>query len=67
MEFDEIRKRLEAVSRVRTQRQAAERRIPGERLSRKLREAFARQRPAESGDGPNDVQGHAMDPDRRQG
>ena len=43
MPFDEIRQRLDAVQRVRAQRDAAERRMPGERLRRELREAFARE------------------------
>ena len=47
MPFDEIRQRLEAVQRVRAQRDAAERRVPGERLRRELREAFARNRASE--------------------
>jgi hypothetical protein len=47
MPFDEIRQRLEAVQRVRAQRDAAERRVPGERLRRGLREAFAGKRASE--------------------
>jgi hypothetical protein len=43
MPFEDIRQRLEAVQKVRSQRDAAERRIPGERLRRELREAFTRQ------------------------
>ena len=43
MPFEDIRQRLEAAQRVRTQRDAAERRVSGERLRRELREAFARQ------------------------
>ena len=47
MPFDEIRKRLEGVQRVRAQRDAAERRVPGERLRRALREEFAGKRASE--------------------
>jgi hypothetical protein len=44
MDPKEFRKRLRAERSVRAQRDAAERRIPGERLRREIREAFARER-----------------------
>ncbi len=43
MESDDFDKRIEAVRSVRSQRDAAERAIPGERLRREIREAFERQ------------------------
>jgi hypothetical protein len=48
MDFKEFRKRVQAERSVRAQRDAAERRIPGERLRREIREAFARERERES-------------------
>jgi hypothetical protein len=44
MRLQEFRKRVQAERSVRAQRDAAERRIPGERLRREIREAFARER-----------------------
>lgn len=43
MESEELGKRIEAVRTVRSQRAAAERAIPHERLRREIREAFERQ------------------------
>jgi DNA invertase Pin-like site-specific DNA recombinase len=43
MESAEFGKRIEAVRSVRSQRAAAERAIPHERLRREIREAFERQ------------------------
>ena len=43
MESDDFDKRIEAVRSVRSQRDAAERAIPGELLRREIREAFERQ------------------------
>jgi DNA invertase Pin-like site-specific DNA recombinase len=43
MASDDVDKRIEAVRSVRSQRAAAERAIPGERLRREIREAFERQ------------------------
>jgi len=42
MEFEEFRKRVRAERTTHEQRDAAERRVPGERLRRAIREAFAR-------------------------
>ena len=47
MDPKEFRKRLREERSVRAQRDAAERRIPGERLRREIREAFARERERE--------------------
>jgi hypothetical protein len=43
MDFDEFQKRLQGERAVRTQRDRAERAVPGERLRREIREAFERQ------------------------
>jgi hypothetical protein len=43
MESHDLRKRTEAKKALRSQRDAAERGIPGERLRREIREAFERQ------------------------
>jgi hypothetical protein len=47
MEFEEFRRRVRAERNVRAQRDAAERRVPGERLRRAIREAFASKRARE--------------------
>jgi hypothetical protein len=44
MGLQDFRRRIQAERSVRAQRDAAERRIPGERLRREIREAFARER-----------------------
>jgi hypothetical protein len=41
MEFEEFRERVQAERSIRAQRDAAESGIPGERLRREIREAFA--------------------------
>jgi hypothetical protein len=41
MEFEEFRKRIQAERSIRAQRDAAESGVPGERLRREIREAFA--------------------------
>jgi hypothetical protein len=43
MESDEFRKRIQRERAIRSQRDAAERAVPGERLRREIREAFERQ------------------------
>jgi hypothetical protein len=43
MELEDFRERVQAERKIRAQRDAAERTIPGERLRREIREAFARQ------------------------
>jgi hypothetical protein len=43
MEFEDFRERVQSERKVRAQRDAAERNIPGERLRREIREAFARE------------------------
>ena len=50
MEFEDLRERVQAERKRRAQRDAAERKIPYERLRRELREAFARQDSRELGD-----------------
>jgi hypothetical protein len=40
---DEFRKRIQRERAIRSQRDAAERAVPGERLRREIREAFERQ------------------------
>jgi len=50
MEFRDFEERVQAERSVRAQRDAAERRIPGERLRREIREAFARESAGELGD-----------------
>ena len=52
MESDDFDKRIEAVRSVRSQRAAAERAIPGERLRREIREAFERQDARDRADDP---------------
>jgi hypothetical protein len=47
VEFEEFRRRVRAERSVRAQRDAAERRVPGERLRRAIREAFASKRARE--------------------
>ena len=56
MDSEEFRKRLQDERSVRAQRDAAERAVPGERLRREIREAFARQdaRPDEEPPPPPD-------------
>ena len=44
MEFEDFRQRVQAERKVRAQRDAAERDIPGERLRREIREAFESER-----------------------
>jgi len=43
MEFEEFRERVQDERSKRAQRDAAERGVPGERLRREIREAFARE------------------------
>jgi hypothetical protein len=43
MDFEDLRRRAKAARNVRTQRDAAESKIAGEKLRRALREAFARE------------------------
>ena len=43
MEFEDFRQRVQAERKVRAQRDAAERDMPGERLRREIREAFQRE------------------------
>jgi hypothetical protein len=60
-DFEDFRERVHAERSVRAQRDAAERQIPGERLSREIREAFENEGsreplsdgPAETPDGPS--------------
>ena len=52
MESDDLRKRIEAAKSLRSQRDAAERGIPGERLRRQIREAFERQDARDRADNP---------------
>jgi hypothetical protein len=42
MDFEELQQRARAARNVRTQRDAAEKKVSGERLRRGMREAFAR-------------------------
>ena len=49
MEFEDFRERVHAERKLRAQRDAAERNIPGERLRREIREAFARESAGELG------------------
>jgi hypothetical protein len=44
MNFEDFRERLQRERSRRAQRDAAERRLPAERLRREIREAFARER-----------------------
>jgi hypothetical protein len=55
MESDDLRKRIEAERSLRSQRDAAERGIPGERLRREIREAFERQDARDRTDDPPGV------------
>jgi hypothetical protein len=57
-------KRIEAVRSVRSQRDAAERAVPGERLRREIREAFERQ---DARDRTEDPAGPRVDPNRLPG
>ena len=50
MEFEDFRERVQSERKVRAQRDAAERNIPGERLRREIREAFARESAGELGE-----------------
>jgi hypothetical protein len=50
MEFQDFRERIQSERKVRAQRDAAERKIPGERLRREIREAFARESAGELGE-----------------
>ena len=50
MEFEDFRQRVQDERRVRAQRDAAEKDIPGERLRREIREAFARESAGEPGE-----------------
>jgi hypothetical protein len=43
MEFEDFRQRVQAERKVRAQRDAAEKDMPGERLRREIREAFERE------------------------
>jgi hypothetical protein len=47
MDFEDFQQRVQDERKVRAQRDAAERDIPGERLRREIREAFARERAGE--------------------
>ena len=49
MDFEDFRQRVQDERKVRAQRDAAERDIPGERLRREIREAFARESAGELG------------------
>ncbi len=50
MEFEESRRRVRGERTTHEQRDAAERRVPGERLRRAIREAFAGKRERELGE-----------------
>jgi hypothetical protein len=50
MEFEDFRQRVQDERKVRAQRDAAEKDIPGERLRREIREAFARESAGELGE-----------------
>ncbi len=50
MDFEDFRERVQGERKVRAQRDAAERDIPGERLRREIREAFARESAGELGE-----------------
>ena len=50
MDFEDFQQRVQDERRVRAQRDAAERDIPGERLRREIREAFARESAGELGE-----------------
>jgi hypothetical protein len=50
MEFEDFRQQVQDERNVRAQRDAAERDIPGERLRREIREAFAREDAGELGE-----------------
>ncbi len=50
MKFEEFRKRVRTERTTHEQRDAAERRVPGDRLRRSIREAFARKRAGELGE-----------------
>ena len=52
MESHDLRKRTEAKTALRSQRDAAEQGIPGERLRREIREAFERQDARDRADAP---------------
>jgi hypothetical protein len=66
MDFKDFRQRVQDERRVRAQRDAAERDIPGERLRRAIREAFARESAGERGDDRRvGDQRDAPDPKRR--
>jgi DNA invertase Pin-like site-specific DNA recombinase len=52
MESEDFGKRIAAVRTVRSQRAAAERAIPHERLRREIREAFEHQDPRDRDDDP---------------
>jgi hypothetical protein len=52
MEFEDFRERVQSERKVRAQRDAAERNIPGERLRREIREAFARESAGEFREDP---------------
>ena len=68
MDFDEFKKRLQAERSTRAQRDAAEKRIPGERLRREIREAFAREDARRDDDRQSDAQPDPRDgPDAQQG
>ena len=47
MDFEDFRERVQHERSVRAQRDAAERRLPAERLRREIREAFERERARE--------------------
>jgi hypothetical protein len=50
MDFEDFQQRVQHERKVRAQRDAAEREIPGERLRREIREAFARESAGELGE-----------------
>ena len=64
MASEDRSKRIKAVRSVRSQRDAAERALPGERLRREIREAFERQ---DARDRAEDPAGPQADPNRPPG
>jgi hypothetical protein len=63
--FEDFRERVQSERSVRAQRDAAERQLPGERLRREIREAFAdeRSRTQEAGDQAGAQQDPSHPPD----
>ena len=68
MDFEDFRQRVQDERNVRAQRDAAEENLPGERLRREIREAFARERAGELGEDrqvgfkPNPIQSKDASP-----